>query len=379
MTGAAGATAAGRKEGGRAVLKPRPGVMEIEPYVPGADKGPGGRPAHKLSANESALGASPKAVEAFRAAGASLHLYPDGAASALRDTIADVHGLDATRIVCGAGSDEILQLLARAYLGPDDSIVQTRHGFLVYSLAATACGAKTLMAPELRLTANVDQLLAAVDDATRIVFLANPNNPTGTYISDAEVRRLREALREDILLVVDCAYAEYMDASDYGDPARLVDDFDNIVMTRTFSKIYGLGGLRLGWGYCPAPVADALNRIRGPFNVSAAAIAAGVAAVRDQDFVARNRTHNASERGRLEQRLGGLGCEFVPSAANFILLRPPPESGRTATDAIAFLAERGVIVRGVAAYGLPDWFRVSIGSTEANDAFLSAISDFIEI
>ncbi len=358
-------------------LSPRPGVLDIEPYVPGADKGPGGAPAFKLSANESALGASPAAMDAFRAAGDRLHLYPDGSARELRAAIGEAHALDPDRIVCGAGSDELLQLLARAYLGPDDTIVQTRHGFLVYSLAAMACGAKTLMAPERSLTTDVDAVLSTVADTTRIVFLANPNNPTGTYIPDTEIRRLREALPENILLVVDCAYAEYMDADDYCDPAALVEDFSNVVMTRTFSKIYGLGGLRLGWAYCPAPVADALNRIRGPFNVSAAAIAAGAAAVRDQDFVARNRAHNAAERARLQQRLGGLGCEFVPSSANFILMRPAPESGRAASDAIAFLAERGVIVRGVAAYGLPDWLRVSIGAVAANDAFLDALAEFL--
>ncbi|MBI1391248.1 MAG: histidinol-phosphate transaminase [Alphaproteobacteria bacterium] len=360
---------------------PRPGVLDISPYVPGPDGVDGERAAYKLSANESALGCSPRAIEAFRAAGSELHVYPDGSAAALRDAIARVHGLDPRRIVCGAGSDEILQLIARAYLGPGDAMVQTAHGFLVYELAATACGARTIKAPERRFTADVDAILECIDESTRIVFLANPNNPTGTFLPDSEIRRLRESLADDVLLVVDCAYAEYMDAPEYGDPSRLVDDFGaiagNVVVTRTFSKIYGLGGLRLGWGYCPTNVADVLNRIRGPFNISAPAIAAGVAAMEDQEFVERNRAHNSVERARLQQRIGGLGLDFVPSVANFILVRFADEGERTAAAADAFLASRGIMVRRVGAYGLPDFLRVSIGSTDANDAFLGALDEFV--
>ncbi|MEM9262829.1 MAG: histidinol-phosphate transaminase, partial [Pseudomonadota bacterium] len=275
---------------------PRPGILDIKPYVPGRSGAAHSGPIYKLSANESALGASPKARAAFEETAHTLSVYPDGDAALLRSAIAQTYGLDADQIVCGAGSDEILQLLAKAFLGPDDTIVQSEHGFLVYSLAALACGAQTIKAPETRLTASVDALVDAVDDTTRIVFLANPNNPTGTCLPDAEVRRLRDLLPDSILLVVDCAYAEYLNDDAYGDPASLVHDYQNVVMTRTFSKIYGLGGLRLGWGYCPPHIADVLNRIRGPFNVSAPAIAAGVAAVRDQAFVAQNRAHNAEER-----------------------------------------------------------------------------------
>lgn len=351
---------------------PRPGVLEITPYKPG---GAGEGAAFKLASNESALGASPKALAAYEAAAGALYRYPDGAAATLREKIADVHGLDAARLVCGAGSDELLQLLARVYLGEGDNAIQTAHGFLVYAIATKACGAEIRFAPEKNLTADVDAILALVDDRTRIVFLANPNNPTGTWIAGSELRRLREQLREDVLLVIDAAYAEYVTAPGYDSGAALVEDFDNIVMTRTFSKIYGLAALRLGWAYCPPAVADALNRIRGPFNVSAPAMAAGVAALDDQAFIERNRAHNAAEYSFLAQQLGGLGLEFQPGAGNFILVKFPDAPGFRASDIEAFLAEGGVIVRGMAAYGLGAWLRVSIGAAEANRRFIERLSE----
>ncbi|MEO1252656.1 MAG: histidinol-phosphate transaminase [Pseudomonadota bacterium] len=356
---------------------PRPGILEITPYKPGKSPARGGAHAFKLSANESALGASPKAVAAFEAAGASLFLYPDGAATELRKAIAGAHGLDADRIVCGAGSDEILQLIARAYAGPGDNIVQSEHGFLVYALAAKACGAVVRFAPEENLTANVDALLAAVDENTRIVFLANPNNPTGTYMPEAELRRLREYLRDDILLVIDAAYAEYMEAADYVDGAALVEENGNVVMTRTFSKIYGLAAARLGWGYCPPAIADVLNRIRGPFNVTAGAQAAGLAALEDQDFIQRNRAFNRKEREIMLQRLGGLGLDCAPAHGNFILFRAP--GGEKEAKALcAFLAENGVLIREMGEYRLPDYLRVSIGAEAANAKFLTLMQEWRE-
>ncbi|MEM9169006.1 MAG: histidinol-phosphate transaminase [Pseudomonadota bacterium] len=354
--------------------QPKPGVLDVAPYVPGAPAAARAPvPVYKLSANESALGPSPAAMDAYATAQGALHEYPDGGATALREALAEAHDLDAARIVCGAGSDELLQLLARAYAGPGDAVVQTAHGFLVYAIAAQACGADVRVAPERALTADVDAILEAVDETTRIVFLANPNNPTGTYLPADDLARLHAGLRDDVLLVVDAAYAEYLDAPDYETGAALVDAADNVVMTRTFSKIYGLGGLRLGWAYCPAAVADALNRIRGPFNVSAPAIAAGVAAVGDVDFVARNRDHNRRERARLAQALGALGIDATPSAANFILAHfaSPEAAGATR----AWLAERGVAVREMAAYGLPSSLRLSIGSTAANARLIDLLTE----
>lgn len=352
---------------------PRPGILDIKPYVPGASSAKGGDTVYKLSSNESALGASEKAVEAYQAVAGELFLYPDGGSNALRAKIAETYDLDAARIVCGAGSDEILQMLVKAYVGEGDNIIQTRHGFLVYALAAKSCGAEPRFAEEKHLTADIDAVLELVDERTRMVFIANPNNPTGSYIPDSELRRLREQLREDIILVVDAAYAEYMEEDDYAPGAQMVDDFDNVVMTRTFSKIYGLAALRLGWGYCPPAIADVLNRIRGPFNVTAAAQAAGVAALEDQDFVARNRTFNREQRDWLAQQLGRLGLEFVPSFGNFILVKFPEQDGKRAADILDYLNANGVIVRDVNAYGLGGYLRVSIGTEEANRRFIDLL------
>ena len=352
---------------------PRPGILDIKPYVPGASSAKGGDTVYKLSSNESALGASEKAVEAYQAVADELFLYPDGGSNALRAKIAETYDLDAARIVCGAGSDEILQMLVKAYVGEGDNIIQTRHGFLVYALAAKSCGAEPRFAEEKHLTADIDAVLELVDERTRMVFIANPNNPTGSYIPQSALRRLREQLREDIILVIDAAYAEYMEEDDYAPGAGMVDDFDNVVMTRTFSKIYGLAALRLGWGYCPPAIADVLNRIRGPFNVTAAAQAAGVAALEDQDFVARNRAFNREQRDWLAQQLGRLGLEFVPSFGNFILVKFPEQEGKRAADILDHLNANGVIVRDVNAYGLGGYLRVSIGTEEANRRFIDLL------
>ena len=333
---------------------PRPGILDIAPYVPGSAKAPGAAKLHKLSSNESALGASDKAIAAYRAAGDSLHLYPDGSAARLREKLAATYGLDPSRIVCGAGSDELIQLLVRAYVGPGDNIVMSENGFLMYPIAATAAGAEVRRAAETDLTADVDALLAAADARTRVVFLANPNNPTGTYIPDAEVRRLRNGLRDDVLLVIDGAYAEYMEEADYSAGEALVEQNDNVVMLRTFSKIYGLGGLRIGWGYFPAAVADIVNRIRGPFNMNVAAIEAGTAALDDQDFVARNRDYNRAERAKLADALTAMGLAFAPSFGNFILVRFPDAPGRRAADVQDHLRAKGVLVREMNPYKLDD-------------------------
>lgn len=345
---------------------PRPGILDIKPYVPGASPEKKGGPVYKLSSNESALGPSPKAMEAYRGEADSLHLYPDGSATVLRRKLAALHDLDADRIVCGAGSDELLQLLTKAYVGEGDNIVQTRHGFLVYALAAKSCGAEPRFAPEKNLAADVDAILEQVDERTRIVFLANPNNPTGTYIPDSEVRRLRSELRDDIILVIDAAYAEYMEEPDYADGAAMVQEHDNVVMTRTFSKIYGLGALRIGWAYCPADIAGVLNRIRGPFNVGAPSIAAGAAAVDDHDFVNRNRAFNREQRDWYMQQLAALKLDAVRSYGNFILVKFPDAPGKRAADALAHLKANGVMVRDVVAYGLPEYLRISIGEEAAN-------------
>lgn len=354
---------------------PRPGILDIKPYVPGSSAAPGAQTVYKLSSNESALGASPAAMAAYEQAQSALFLYPDGGCTALREKIGAAYGLDPARIVCGAGSDELLQLLTKAYAGPGDNIVQSDHGFLVYALAAMANGAEVRFAPEQNLTCDIDAMLKQVDERTRIMFVANPNNPTGTYIPESELRRLRENLRDDILLVIDAAYAEYMDEPDYDAGAAIVDEGENTVMTRTFSKIYGLAALRLGWAYCPPSIADVLNRIRGPFNVGEAAQVAGIAAIEDQDFVVKNRDFNRKEREVVVQRLGGLDIECAPAYGNFVLFRAPDGD---ADSLLEYLRGGGVIVREMGAYKLGQWLRVSIGPADANRRFLDLMESRLD-
>jgi histidinol-phosphate aminotransferase len=357
--------------------RPRPGVLDIAPYVPGTRALPGARHVVKLSSNETPFGPSPRAIEAYLAASKHLSRYPDGTARPLREALAKLYGLDPARIVCGAGSDELLTLLAAAYLGPGDQAIYSEHGFLVYRIAIRAQGATPVAAPEADLTADVDAILTRVTPRTRIVFIANPNNPTGTYLRFDEVKRLREGLPSDVLLVLDAAYAEYVRKNDYEAGIELVATTDNTVMTRTFSKIYGLASLRIGWAYCPTEIADALNRIRGPFNVSGPAIAAGVASLDDQAWVQRAVGHNEIWRARMSEALAGIGLGVTPSAANFLLLHFPKANGKSAPEADKFLHERRIILRRVEEYGLPHALRMTIGTEEENRAVLDALTSFL--
>ncbi len=295
----------------------------------------------------------------------------------MREALAHHHGLELERIVCGNGSDEIIQLLCQAYAGPGDEVLHSRHGFVMYPIAARAAGATPVSAPETQVTANVDALLDKVGDKTRLVFLANPNNPTGTYLPTAEVARLQAALPENALLVLDAAYAEFVGRNDYESGAELARGVDNVVMTRTFSKIYGLAGLRLGWAYCPAHVADVLNRVRGPFNVNLPAQAAGVAALGDLEFAGRARAFNDQWRPWLADQLTALGLEPLGSEGNFILVRFPGDAGRTAAAADAFLYDRGIILRNVDGYGFPDCLRVSVGQEDENRELITALNQFM--
>ena len=358
------------------LLIPRPGILDIAPYIGGESAIPGLNRVIKLASNESALGPSPKALDAFRDAAATLHRYPDGSCKALRAALGETFALDPERIVCGAGSDELLGLLARAYAGSGDETLYTRHGFLIYPIATRAAGATPVPVPERNLTADVDALLAAVTPATRIVFLANPNNPTGTLLAAEDMRRLRKRLPEGVLLVIDAAYAEYVDAEDYRTGVDLVDDFGTVVVTRTFSKIYGLGGIRLGWAYCPPTIADVLNRLRMPFNVSAPAQAAGVAALADQASVERARVHNRRWRQWTRDAIRALDLTVPESHCNFVLVRFPVEPGHDAPSADAYLKSRGIIARRVASYGLPDYLRITIGLEAEMRACVSALADF---
>jgi len=357
---------------------PRPGILDIAPYVPGTSGLPGAGTVIKLSSNETPFGPSPKAVEAYLAQAPHLSRYPDGSAAPLREALAGRYGLDAARIVAGAGSDELLNLLAAAYLGPGDEAIYTEHGFLVYKIAIMARGASPVVAPETDLTADVDAILARVTDATRMVFLANPNNPTGTYLPFDEIKRLHAGLPEDIILVLDAAYAEYVRANDYEAGIELVATSQNTVMTRTFSKIYGLAALRLGWAYCPSAIADALNRIRGPFNVTGPSIAAGIAALEDAPHMEDAVEHNTTWLRAMTDALERIGLTVTPSVANFLLVHFPDGAGKSAREADSFLHARRIILRRVENYGFPDALRLTIGTEPENRAVIEALTEFID-
>ena len=357
--------------------QPRPEILAIDPYVPGKSRVPGLAKAHKLSSNESPLGPSPKAVEAVRALADRLEHYPDGASTALREAIGRRYGLDPARIICGNGSDELLALLAHVFVHPGDEGLYSQYGFLTYPICIRAAGGVPVVAEETDKTASVDAILAKASDRTKIVFLANPNNPTGTYLPFSEVKRLHAGLPAHTLLIIDAAYAEYVTRNDYAAGLELAGSSDNVVMTRTFSKVHGLASLRIGWAYGSEHVLDALNRVRGPFNLNGAAQAAGVASLEDIAHVERAVAHNTRWLPWLAEAIAELGIEVTPSVGNFLLLSFPRESGRTAADADAYLSARGFILRAVAAYGLPDSLRLSVGGEEANRGVVAALAQFM--
>ena len=355
----------------------RPGILDIAPYVGGESKIPGANRIIKLASNESALGPSPKAIEALKAHAASMHRYPDGSGVELRTALARHFGLDADRIVCGNGSDELISLLVRAYAGPGDEVLYSHHGFLMYAISALGVGATPVTAPEIELTADVDALLAAVTERTRIVFLANPNNPTGTCLPAAEVRRLHAGLPPHVVLAIDAAYAEYVEDAEYEPGIELVLAADNVVMLRTFSKIYALGGMRVGWAYCPPGIADVLNRLRGPFNVSAASQAAAVAALADVEHMRKSLDHNRVWRDWSAAEFTRLGLGVVPSHGNFLLVRFPDTPAHNADSGFEFLKTRGIIARKVVAYHLAEYLRITIGTEEEMRIAAAALRDFL--
>ncbi|MCL5777820.1 histidinol-phosphate transaminase [Limibaculum sp. FT325] len=353
-------------------IRPRQGVMDIAPYVGGKSHAVGANRTIKLSSNENPLGPSPAARAAFVAAAEGLALYPDGGASALRRAIGEAHGLDPDRIICGAGSDELIALLCKAYAGHGDEVLYSQHGFLMYRLSALAAGATPVVAPETELTTDIDALIRQLTPRTRLVFVANPNNPTGTMVEGAALGRLADALPPAALLVLDSAYAEYVRDEGYDGGIALVAARENVVMTRTFSKIHGLAALRLGWAFAPAHVIDVLNRVRGPFNVSAPALAAGEAAIRDRDYVAHCAVQNEVWRDWLAKELNRAGFAVVPSFANFLLV----EIGENAPAADEYLHRRGIVVRRMEGYGLPRHLRISVGDEAACRAVAEAMRAF---
>jgi histidinol-phosphate aminotransferase len=357
---------------------PNPGILDIAPYTPG--KSPvqePGRKVFKLSANETPFGPSPKAIDAYKKAAAHLEDYPEGTARVLREAIGRAFGLDPDRIICGAGSDELLNLLAHAFLSDGDEAISTTHAFLVYPIATRANGAVNVVAPETDFTADVDAILQSVTPRTRLVWLANPNNPTGTYLPFDEVKRLRAGLPPHVLLVIDAAYSDYVSRNDYEIGIELVATTENTVMTHTFSKIHGLAALRVGWMFAPAHIVDALNRIRGPFNVSTPAMLAAVAAIEDTAHLQMSKTHTETWRNWLTEELTKLGLKVTPSVANFVLIHFPLDNGKTAADADAFLTKRGLVLRALNNYRLPHALRLTIGTEEANRLVFEGLRDFM--
>jgi histidinol-phosphate aminotransferase len=351
--------------------------LDISPYVGGKAKAAGFAHPIKLSSNENVLGCSPKASAAYVAAADRLHIYPDGRAAVLRAAIAAKYGLEPERLLFGCGSDELFALVCQTYCEPGDNVVQGQYGFLAYRIAGRAAQAEVRFAPEPELKLDVDRVLAQVDRRTKAVFVANPSNPTGTWNARDEIERLHAGLPGHTILVLDGAYAEFASSPGYTDGLDLARGADNILVTRTFSKAYGLAALRVGWGYGPLAVAEAIDRIRPPFNVSIPAQAAAVAALEDDDFIARSKALVETWRPWLAQQLGGLGLETIPSEGNFLLTLFPPTPGRTAAEAEAYLASRGVLVRAVAGYGIPHGLRITVGREADNRALAAGLEAFL--
>ncbi len=353
-------------------ITPQPGILDIAPYVGGETALRHAKNPVRLTSNENPFGASPKAITAYHDFASRLHLYAPGDAEGLRLALAEKYTLKAENIVCGNGSDELLHLLCQAYVGAGDTVLYSAHGFLVYPIATRACSGIPIPVPDKDLTADLDAMLLAVQDNTRIVFLANPNNPTGTYLAIDALRAFRRQLPAHVLLVLDCAYAEYVTAPDFDCGYDLVTEFNNVVVTRTFSKIYGLAGIRLGWGYMSAAVADVLNRIRPPFNVSGPAQAAGIAALQDDAHMLKAREHNTLWRDKATVILQSAGFSVTPSQGNFILLN----AGNHAQTLYDYLCSHEVFIRRVKAYGLPQCLRVTIGVDHDMQRFLDLATQF---
>ena len=355
--------------------RPRPEVLEISPYVGGESTVAGVNRVLKLSSNEGAFGVPPGAIEAYKRAADEIYRYPDGDATELRRAIGARFKLDPAKIVCGCGSDDLIYQLCLAYGGHGRDIVMSAHGFAIYQIAGTYAGSKVIKTPEHNLTADVDAMIAAVSPSTNIVFLANPNNPTGSLLPYEEVARLRTGLPPEVLLVLDAAYAEYIDRPDYDPGVRLVDANDNTVMLRTFSKIFGLGGMRVGWAYGPPSVIDVFNRVRAPFNITLATQAAAIAALAEPGWVEKGRAHNTEYRAKLSAGLQAAGVKVWPSEGNFVLADFGTADRAKAAD--AFMRTRGIIARPVGGYGLPHCLRITVGTAEEVDIVIASLTEFM--
>lgn len=359
------------------VIKAKPSIYDIAPYIAGeSNAAENSKPVIKLSSNEGAFGPSPMAVQALQKMATTMHRYPESGCLELRQALAQKNNIKAENIICGAGSDEIISLLCQAYAGEEDEVLYSQHGFLMYPISAKAAGATPVTAPEKNLKADPVALLNAVTDKTKILFLANPNNPTGSYLTTDEVADLHAKLPPNVLLVLDAAYAEYVDAPDYSAGHDLAAVHDNVVVTRTFSKLYALGGLRLGWGHASDAVIDVLNRVRGPFNVGASAQAAGLAALNDNDFIEMSRAHNTKARAWVVDELTKLRLIVYPSECNFLLVSLGDDE--RAEQARLHLKEDGILVRQMDGYGLPKCLRITIGTDDEMVSVIESLKKYLD-
>jgi len=357
--------------------RPRAEILKISPYQQGKSAIPGKNEPIKLSSNESSFGPAPQALAAYKSITTSLHRYPDGSQYQLRRAIADIHDLDVDKIICGNGSDELLDLIYRSYLRAGDEIILSTNHFVMCALYAKIQGAKIVLADENNYVTSVDDVLNRITPATRMVTLANPNNPTGIYLSSDQIRRIHDGLPADVLFVIDGAYAEYVPHDDYESGTRLVDEFENVIVTRTFSKIYGLAALRIGWAYCPTTIIEILQRIRSPFNANSPAMATAIAAVKETAYIEKIRRHTADWQQRIEKELSALGFTVIPSAANFYLLNFNQCAGKSAKQAADFLEAEGIIPRPVNAGAGEDVLRITVGLDEENEAVISALTRYM--
>jgi histidinol-phosphate aminotransferase len=353
---------------------PKSGILEIKPYIGGEGRAANAARLIRLASNENPLGCSPKARAAYLKMADELHRYPDGAVADLRAALAQEYKMDADRIVCGAGSDELIGLIIRAYAGAGDEVAYSEHGFLMYPINAKAVGAKPVAAPEINMRSDINALLKVVTPKTKVMLLANPNNPTGSYLTKTELRELREKLPEHVLLVIDAAYAEFVTEKDYEDGRALVDEYPNVVTLRTFSKIHGLAGLRLGWGYFSPEVAGIINRVRGPFNVSAPAQAVGIAALADKAFMQKSADLAREGRLWLAGKLQKMGLKVYPSVANFLLV----EFGPKAENIRIALKDKGIFIRQLGPYNLPQCLRITVGTAEDNEMLVDELGKILK-
>ncbi|MDA7705698.1 histidinol-phosphate transaminase [Rickettsiales bacterium] len=352
------------------MIKAKPYIEKIKPYIAGKSK-VASKKVIKLSSNENSLGSSKKAIESYQNASNELFRYPDGPSFELKKAIANKYNIEEEKITCGAGSDEIISLLIEAFAGVGDEIIQSEYGFLMYEISATKFGAKTLKAKDQNLKTDIDDIINLISDKTKIIFIANPNNPTGSYITKGELDKLIANIPKNIIIAMDLAYCEYIDKENYPDITQYVKKYDNVIMMRTFSKIHGLAALRLGWCYSSQYIADSLNKVRGPFNVSMAAQKAGIAAINDDEFIKKSKKHNQEQLKFVQNSLNQLGVKFYDSFANFILI--DFGSAEKCQKINQYLLDNGMIIRDMKSYNLPNCLRMTIGTEYENKEFINLL------